>query len=52
MFTVNLTNLYYVNKKLDAMHISARKHSLVDVYSYKVSVRHRSEHDYYICHID
>lgn len=52
MFTVNLTNLYYVNTKRDAMHISARKHSLVDVHSYKVSVRHRSEHDYSKCHID
>lgn len=52
MFTANLTNLYYANIKQNAMHISAGKHSLVDVHSYKVSVRHRGKHDYRICHME
>lgn len=46
MFTVKLTNLYLVNNQFEAMHISDRQHSLVDVCSYKISVKHRSEHDY------
>ncbi len=46
MFTVQLTNLYLVNKKPEAMHISDREHSFVDVHTYKISVKCRSEHDY------
>lgn len=46
MFTMNLTNLYVMNNRPSAMHMSDTKHSLVDVHSYRVSVRYQSEHDY------
>lgn len=47
MFTVQLTNLYLVNKNQpEAMHISDRAHSLVDVLSHKIGVKCRIEHDY------
>lgn len=47
MFTVQLINLYLVNKNQpEAMHISDKAHSLFDVHSHKISVKYRSEHDY------
>lgn len=52
MFTINLAITTKLNNRPMTMHISDRKHSLVDVCSYRVSERHRSEHDCDRCHIE